>query len=311
MISCECCVRREENNLSWYVRNSEEVLLRKVGDSNVVNISDAVDPKKFKVNEVKKMENEWKRKRMHGQYVREKEGIDWDRTWQWIAKGDLKGCTEALICSAQEQSLRTNYTRFHIDHTAESPLCRMCGSKGETVAHVVSECSKLAQTEYKGRHDNVARYIHWQLCGKCGLERANCWYEQKPEGVVESENFKILWDFTIQCDRKIEARRPDIVFIDKKEREVDVIDVAIPGDDRVKEKELEKVEKYQLLKNEIAKVWCMRKVIVVPVVIGALGAVSVNFKEHMKRIGVNVKLEVIQKTALLGTAKILRKVLTL
>ena len=50
-----------------------------------------------------------------------------------------------------------------------------------------------------------------------------------------------------------------------------------------------------------------RKVIVVPVVIGALGAVSVNFKEYMKRIGVNVRLEVIQKTALLGTAKILRK----
>ena len=64
-------------------------------------------------------------------------------------------------------------------------LCRMCGSKEETVAHVVSECSKLAQTDYKGRHDNVARYIHWQLCGKCVLERANSWYEQKPEGVVE------------------------------------------------------------------------------------------------------------------------------
>ena len=88
---------------------------------------------------------------MHGQYVREKEGIDWDRTWQWIAKG--------YIYSAQEQALRTNYTRFHVDHTAESPLCRMCESKGETVAHVVSECGKLAQREYKGGHDNVARYI--------------------------------------------------------------------------------------------------------------------------------------------------------
>ena len=64
-------------------------------------------------------------------------------------------------------------------------------------------------------------------------------------------------------------------------------------------------------KDEIAKVWRMRKVIVVPVVIGASGAVSVNFKECMKRIGVNVRLEVIQKTALLGTAKILRKVLSL
>ena len=58
LISCECCVRREENNLSWYVRNREEVLLRKVGDSNVVNISEAVDPKKYKVNEVEDTENE-------------------------------------------------------------------------------------------------------------------------------------------------------------------------------------------------------------------------------------------------------------
>ena len=109
---------------------------------------------------------------------------------------------------------------------------------------------------------------------------------------------------------KLTTKRPDIVFIDK-EREVVITDVAIPGDDRVEGKELEKLEKYQLLKDEIAKVWGMRKVIVVPVVIGTFGAVSVNFKEYMKRIGVNVRLEVIQKTALLGTAKILRKVLSL
>ena len=62
---------------------------------------------------------------------------------------------------------------------------------------------------------------------------------------------------------------------------------------------------------DIQTVIRMRKVIVVPVVIGALGTVSVNFKEYMKRIGVNVRLEVIQKTALLGTAKILRRVLSL
>ena len=51
----------------------------------------------------------------------------------------------------------------------------------------------------------------------------------------------------------------------------------------------------------------MRKVIVVSVVIGALGAVLVNFKEYVKRIGVNVRLEVVHKTVLLGTAKIRRK----
>ena len=63
---------------SWYMRNSEEALLRKVGDSNVVNISEAVDPKEYKVNEAMESENEWKQKRMHRQYVRENECIDWD-----------------------------------------------------------------------------------------------------------------------------------------------------------------------------------------------------------------------------------------
>ena len=74
--------------------------------------------------------------------------------------GDLKGCTEALICSGQEQALRKNYTRFHIDRTTESPLCRMCRSEGETVAHDVRGCGKQAQTEYKGRNAKVAGYIH-------------------------------------------------------------------------------------------------------------------------------------------------------
>ena len=55
------------------------------------------------------------------------------------------------------------------------------------MAVVVSECSKLAQIRYNERHDNVAQYIHCQLCR---LERACSWYEQKPEGVVESENSK-------------------------------------------------------------------------------------------------------------------------
>ena len=81
----------------------------------------------------------------------------------------------------------------------------------------------------------------------------------------------------------------------------------------MKHKELGKLQKYQLSKDEIAKVRRMRQVIVkvVPVVIKALGAASVNFKEYMKRIGVNVRLEVIQNTALLGKAKILRKILSL
>ena len=53
----------------------------------------------------------------------------------------------------------------------------------------------------------------------------------------------------------IEARRPDIIVIDKKERKGLIIDIAVPADVRVEEKEREKVEKYQDLKREIGRLW--------------------------------------------------------
>ena len=121
----------------------------------------------------------------------------------------------ALICNAQEQSLRTNYIKYNIDKTAESPLCRMCGTRNETMFVIVSECGKLAQKECKRRHDSVGRYIHWQFREKLGFNRARLWYEHEPQSVIENENFKILWDFTIQCDHMIEARRPDTVVVDQ------------------------------------------------------------------------------------------------
>ena len=143
--------------------------------------------------------------------------VDREKTWNWLGKGDLKTQTEAMLCAAQEQATRTSYIKHHIDKSSGNPLCRMCGKRGETVLHTVSECEKLAQKEYNRRHDNVARRVHWELCKKNALEHKGGWYENEPEGAVENENVKLLWDMTVQCDNIIEARRPYIVFVDKKE----------------------------------------------------------------------------------------------
>ena len=88
----------------------------------------------------------------------------------------------------------------------------------------------LAQKEYKRRHDNVCRYIQWKLCEKHDFQRVQQWYEHEPDVVIESKGYKMLWDFTIQCDTKIEAQRPDIVLIDKTIKEVKIVDVTIPGE---------------------------------------------------------------------------------
>ena len=113
----------------------------------------------------------------------------------------------------------------------------MCGARNETISHIVSECGKLAQKEYKRRHISAGRYVNWQFCEKLGFNWARLWYEHEPESVIENKNFKILRDFTIQCDHMIEARIPDIVVVDKIKKETVIIDVAIPGDTRVYDKE--------------------------------------------------------------------------
>ena len=83
----------------------------------------------------------------------------------------------------------------------------------------------------------------------------------------------------------------------------------MPADVRVHEKEREKVEKYQDLRREIGRLWQLRKVHVVPVVVGALGSVAKEFNRWMEKLGVPVDVGAVQKTALLGTARILRMVL--
>ena len=99
------------------------------------------------------------------------------------------------------------------------------------------------------------------------------------------------------------------MVIDKKERVCLIVDIAVPADRRVEEKEQEKVEKYQDLKREIGRMWEIRKVQVVPVVIGALGSVSKGFDKWIEKLDIQCNFVDMQKTALLGTARILRTVL--
>ena len=54
-----------------------------------------------------------------------------------------------------------------------------------------------------------------------------------------------MWDFRIQTDHVIEARRPDLVVVDKKKKSCKIIDFPVPGDRRIEEKEKDKIEKYQ------------------------------------------------------------------
>ena len=99
-----------------------------------------------------------------------------------------------------------------------------------------------------------------------------------------------------------------MVVGDKKERSCKIIDFAVPGDSRNEEKEKDKIEKYQDLGRELHKIWNV-KVKIIALVAGSLGAIPKQFGNRLKQIGITVGTAQVQKTVLLGTARILRKIL--
>ena len=182
--------------------------------------------------------------------------------------------------------------------------CRMCSRANETNNCIVSECTKHAQKEYKRRHDWIGRRIHWEICGANGIHVKSKWYEYQPEVVIENECCKILWDFTVQTDHFITARKHDMIFIDKEQDKCQIIDFAISYDTRVDDREVEKIEKYLDLARELNKVWNM-KVTVIPLVARALCITAKALEKRLKNIGIETKITELLKTVLIHTSGIL------
>jgi hypothetical protein len=86
-----------------------------------------------------------------------------------------------------------------------------------------------------------------------------------------------------------------------------LIDIEISGDRNVIKKEAEKILKYKDLTIEIQRMWNVNSR-VIPVIIRANGIISESFRKYVSNIPGNHEVKELQKTAILGTAHILRKV---
>ena len=129
-----------------------------------------------------------------------------------------------------------------------------------------------------------------------------------PVIVLENDMHKLLWDFNIQSDHLIPARRPDLIIINKKKKICKIVDFAVVADHRINLKKSEKKDKYLDLARELKKLWNM-KVTIVPIVIGALRTITKGLLKALEDLEIGGRVETIQTTALLRKARILRRVL--
>ena len=112
----------------------------------------------------------------------------------------------------------------------------------------------------------------------------------------------------VHTDEEVTANRPDIKIKNKKEKTCTQIDVAIPADRNGVQKEEGKNLKYKGLCIEIQRMWNL-KFMNVPVIIGATGIVTRSLRKNFETIPGKHSIDSLQKTAILGTSHIIRKVL--
>jgi hypothetical protein len=88
----------------------------------------------------------------------------------------------------------------------------------------------LAQSEYKKRHDIFAKNIHMNLTVKFNLLKdTQLHYIYKPESCLENDNYKIYFDRRVLTDIYIQHNRPDIIILNKQQKQAFLLDIAVPN----------------------------------------------------------------------------------
>ena len=110
--------------------------------------------------------------------------------------------------SCTKQRYKTNHIKTKIDKTQQNNKSRLRGNKDETINHIISECSKLTQKEYKNRHDCMGKVIKKFEFNGISTTKHMFWIM----------THKLLWDFDIQSYHLISARRSDLIIINNNKK---------------------------------------------------------------------------------------------
>ncbi|MXP61693.1 hypothetical protein [Pantoea sp. Taur] len=257
----------------------------------------------------------WKNKPLHGRIyhsLSELE-INWDASIKWLRKGYLFPETEGFILAIQDQVVATNAYRKYICKEEICDRCRLCKNAAESIQHVTSGCQMLAGKEYLLRHNNVAKVVHQALAKKHDLIGSTCpYYKYSPQTIFDRRHIKLYWDQAIITDHTIPHNKPDILFVNKKDKVGSIIEIGVPSGDNVQKVVAEKIRKYQDLSEELRELYQLEKVRVYPLIISTNGLIPEITLDTISALDLPMKsLEEMQKAVLLGTASIVRKFLNI
>ena len=165
-----------DKRLEDYIEKQEEGLI-----TTIRNDTDNTMDNRMTITRKQK----WEEKQLYGCFKR-LINILHEKTWTWLRLGDFKRETESLLIATQNKAIRTNHIKARIDKMEPNSKCRLCCDRDETINHIRSECSKLAQKECKTRHDWVDKVIDSEMCKKFIFDHMN-----NPAPVLGNDTHKL------------------------------------------------------------------------------------------------------------------------
>ena len=189
--------------------------------------------------------------------------------------------TESFRIAEQNNAIRTNHIKARIDKRQQNSKCWLCSDRDEMINHIISECSKLPQ-KYKTRHDWMGKVSHWEMSKKFKFDHTEKCYLHNLTSVLENDTYKLLWDFDVQVDHLISARRPYIIIINKKKRTCKVVHFR---NHRIKLKNVKRRISTWTLQENRKKLRNM-KMTIIPIVIGAFGTVTKGLSKRQEDLEV-------------------------
>jgi hypothetical protein len=109
-----------------------------------------------------------------------------------------------------------------------------------------------------------------------------------PKPVYEEGDVTVLWNQAVHTDREVTANTQKIIIKNTKQKTRTSIDVAIPADRNVVQKEAENKLKYNSLGREIQRMWNL-KCTIIPVIVGATGIATKSLREIRKLYRENIR----------------------
>ena len=189
-------------------------------------------------------------------------------------------------------------------------LCREYHQYPKTVEHILSGCPELAQRQYLWRHNDALKWVLSELLIVYKFREKQLPLRQEPHSNYNNADVEILWDCTVSTDRRLEeeGNRPDLVVTNRREKVINVVEMACPSWINRRKTDTRKTEKYRTVRRELMERNEGFRVQQTNIVVDVLGGYDRRVKDDLNsllgRSKTNKVLRSIQRTILLHAIRI-------